>query len=139
MRQRETEEMVEIPTASMADIAFLLILFFMVTTVFAREKGLKMVLPQKQAQTVKLKGDKLLVLSINPQGRIFAGDKEITLGDVQRVVKERLAKKPDAVILIKTNYKAPYNRTIQVFDQVKLAGATRVALGAIKPEAEAAE
>ncbi|MGB9590400.1 MAG: ExbD/TolR family protein, partial [Candidatus Hydrothermia bacterium] len=62
-RKREREEEAEIPTASMADIAFLLIIFFMVTTVFAREKGLKLLLPERQAQTVKLSGEKMLVIS----------------------------------------------------------------------------
>lgn len=37
-----------IPTASMSDIAFLLLLFFMVSTVFVREKGLKVRLPKAE-------------------------------------------------------------------------------------------
>jgi len=133
-RKREREEEVEIPTASMADIAFLLIIFFMVTTVFAREKGLKMLLPEKQAQTVKLKSEKMLVLSVNPRGEIFAGDKQISLQDVQSEVKKKLEENPKAIILIKTHELAPYKRMIDVFDEVKQTGTKAVALGVIKQE-----
>ena len=138
-RKPQREEEVEIPTASMADIAFLLILFFMATTVLAREKGLKLLLPEKQAQTVKLKKERVLVISINPKGEIFAVDQPIALQEVQERVKDMLAENTKAVILIKTHEYAPYKRMIDVFDEVKQAGAKAVALGVIKPETEAAQ
>mgnify|MGYP001028997315 CR=1 FL=1 len=134
-RKREREEEAEIPTASMADIAFLLIIFFMVTTVFAREKGLKLLLPERQAQTVKLSGEKMLVLSINPRGEIFADNEKITLQEVQTEVNKKLEENPKAVIFIRTHELAPYKRMIDVFDEVKMTGAKAVSLGVIKQEA----
>jgi biopolymer transport protein ExbD len=47
--QRKSKVSDEIPTASMADIAFLLLIFFLTTTVFEEEKGLPIVLPEAAA------------------------------------------------------------------------------------------
>lgn len=132
-KKAKPPEEAEIPTASMADIAFLLIIFFMTTTIFARDKGLKLVLPEKTTEIVKIKSKNILKISINDQGQIFIGDKPVTLDQIQPILKERLEKNPKLIILIKTNEKAPYERMIQVFDQVKqVPKATRVALGIIK-------
>lgn len=56
LSKRKVPQEAEIPTASMADIAFLLIIFFMTSTVFMREKGLKIALPEKTDQVVKIGG-----------------------------------------------------------------------------------
>ena len=59
----------EIPTASMADIAFLLLVFFLTTTVFNEEKGLPIVLPEeKEEQEVSAKN--LLFLIVQPDGSV---------------------------------------------------------------------
>jgi biopolymer transport protein ExbD len=47
--ERKTKVATEIPNASMSDIAFLLLIFFMVSTTFVKEKGLKVNLPQAEA------------------------------------------------------------------------------------------
>ena len=133
-RRKPSEEEVEIPTASMADIAFLLIIFFLTTTIFAREKGLKLVLPEKGTQ-VKVKTENILKIQINDRGEIFVKDQKIQVNQIQEIVKQAIAENPKVIILIKTHVNAPYERMIQVFDEVKqVPEATRVALGTIKPE-----
>ncbi len=52
--QKKSKVSDEIPTASMADIAFLLLIFFLITTVFDEEKGLPIVLPEAQAEEVEV-------------------------------------------------------------------------------------
>jgi|Deesub1362B_J571_1020462.scaffolds.fasta_scaffold00033_65 biopolymer transport protein ExbD len=132
-RKRGTEE-VEIPTASMADIAFLLIIFFMLTTIFSRAKGLKMVLPEKAEETVKIKTENMMRIFINPEGKLFIDDAitETPLTEIQRLVRERIRENPKTVVLIKTNIQAPYRKMIEVYDEVLQAGADKVALQAIK-------
>ena len=133
LRRKRPQEEVEIPTASMADIAFLLIIFFMTTSIFARDKGLKLVLPEKGTE-VKVKTKHLLKISINDKGEIFVGDQPITLGELKPTITERLAQDTLLVIYIKTHADAPYGRMIEVFDLVKtIPGAKRVSLGVIKP------
>jgi biopolymer transport protein ExbD len=127
------EEEAEIPTASMADIAFLLIIFFMTTTNFARERGLKFVLPEKkdQPQEVKIKSENLLKISINDKGELFLNDEEVRWENLEREVKLRLEKNPNLIILIRTHRDAPYEYMIRAFDAVKAAGGKKVSLGII--------
>jgi biopolymer transport protein ExbD len=134
LKRKARESEVEIPTASMADIAFLLIIFFMTTTIFARDKGLKLVLPEKGAE-VKVVTKNILKISINDLGNIFLGDEPITIGELRARVVERLEENPKLIILIKTHKNAPYERMIDVFDEIKsIPEAKRVSLGLIKPE-----
>jgi Biopolymer transport protein len=130
------DEEAEIPTASMADIAFLLIIFFMTTTNFAREKGLKFVLPEKkdQPQEVKIKSENLLKISINDKGELFLNDEEVRWENLEREVKLRLEKNPNLIILIRTHRDAPYEYMIRAFDAVKAAGGKKVGLGIIGGE-----
>jgi biopolymer transport protein ExbD len=130
------DEEAEIPTASMADIAFLLIIFFMTTTNFAREKGLKFVLPEKrdQPQEVKIKTENLLKISINDKGELFLNDEEARWENLEREVKFRLEKNPNLIILIRTHRDAPYEYMIRAFDAVKAAGGKKVGLGIIGGE-----
>jgi biopolymer transport protein ExbD len=130
------DEEAEIPTASMADIAFLLIIFFMTTTNFAREKGLKFVLPEKkdQPQEVKIKSENLLKISINDKGELFLNDEEARWENLEREVKLRLEKNPNLIILIRTHRDAPYEYMIRAFDAVKAAGGKKVGLGIIGGE-----
>ncbi len=134
-RKRKIEEP-EIPTASMADIAFLLIIFFMLTTIFSRAKGLKMVLPEKSTEIVKIKSENMMRISINPEGKIFIDDAitETPIFEIKNIVRERIKENPKLIVLIKTNISAPYNRMIEVYDEVLQGGADKVALQSIKGE-----
>ncbi len=133
--KRKPPEEAEIPTASMADIAFLLIIFFMVTTVFARDKGLKMLLPEKQSETVKIKSKKIIDISINDAGQIFFNDNPVqNPEELKQKIQSEIEKDPKKIVLIKTNVEAPYDRMIQVLDVVKQLKVKAVALKSIRPE-----
>ena len=135
LRRKNVPREAEIPTASMADIAFLLIIFFMVTSIFSRDKGLKLVLPEKGSE-VKVEKEKLFVISINDAGEVFLGDEKVTLGEIEPRVTAKLSVDPKLILFIKTHEKAPYERMIEVFDVVKgIPEATRVSIGVIRPGA----
>jgi biopolymer transport protein ExbD len=106
----------------------------MLTTIFSRAKGLKMVLPEKAEETVKIKTENMMRIFINPEGKLFIDDAitETPLTEIQRLVRERIRENPKTVVLIKTNIQAPYRKMIEVYDEVLQAGADKVALQAIK-------
>jgi len=122
--RRKTKLEAAIPTASMADIAFLLIIFFMTTTIFATEAGLTIVLPEKGE--VPIKGKNLLTLLVNKDGVIKIEDESISLEQVRPFIQEKLAANDSLVISLKTARQCRYGRMVEVFDQLKLAEAKRI-------------
>ena len=123
----------EIPTASMADIAFLLLVFFLTTTVFNEEKGLPIVLPEeKEEQEVSPKN--ILFLIVQPDGSVVVrrgeSEQEQIVGyrQVEGILRQELAANENLIAAIKTDPTAPYRHMINVLDEVKKAGAERISL-----------
>jgi biopolymer transport protein ExbD len=123
----------EIPTASMADIAFLLLIFFLTTTVFNEERGLPIVLPeQSEEQDVSAKN--LIFFIVQPDGRVVVrrGESEqeqtIASGEVEGILRQELLANPNLIAAIQTHPDAAYHYMVDVLDEVKLAGAERISL-----------
>ena len=122
-----------IPTASMGDIAFLIIIFFMTTSIFSREKGLKIVLPEKGSE-VKIKSENILTIAVNPQGEVLIKDKIVTIKELKDIVKTELINNPNLVVALRVSRTAPYKTMIDVFDELKLAKAEKISLIPVKEE-----
>ncbi|MEO0102858.1 MAG: biopolymer transporter ExbD [candidate division WOR-3 bacterium] len=129
--RKEERKGPSIPTASLGDIAFLLIIFFMVTSIFSREKGLKIVLPPKGEQ-VKLKSENILTVLVNPYGEVSISGEKITLRELRERVRSALDKNPELVVALKVSRNAPYKTMIDAFDELKAAKAERISLAPVK-------
>lgn len=128
MDLRERKELkAEIPTASMADIAFLLLVFFMVTTVFANEMGLQIVLPE-EGQEVKVKSENIQKVYVEAKGGIRLNGEPVDQDELVDRVKGILNKNPKAIFSIKTHPDANYQYMINAFDKLRLGDAKRVSL-----------
>ncbi len=128
MKLRERQERkAEIPTASMADIAFLLLIFFMVTTVFSNEMGLQIVLPEK-GQKVKVKSENIQKVYVEERGKIRLNGEPVDQDELTDKVKEILIRNKNAIFSIKTHPKAHYQYMVNAFDKLKLGSAERVSL-----------
>jgi biopolymer transport protein ExbD len=123
----------EIPTASMADIAFLLLVFFLTTTVFNEEKGLPIVLPEK-SEEVEVSAKNLLFMLVQPDGSVIVkrGESEqeqvVTYRQIEGILRQELSANPNLIAAVKTDPTAAYRHMINVLDEVKKAGAERISL-----------
>ncbi|MEO0293823.1 MAG: biopolymer transporter ExbD [candidate division WOR-3 bacterium] len=117
----------EIPTASMADIAFLLLIFFMVTTVFANEVGLQIMLPEKE-QEVKVKPENIQRIYVEEKGEMRLNGEPITQDRLVDEVKRILSENPNAIFSIKTHPLAQYQYMVNALDKLRLANAERYSL-----------
>jgi biopolymer transport protein ExbD len=122
-----------IPTSSMADIAFLLLIFFLVTTVFPKDRGLALVIPPTD-EPVEVDPDNLLRLSVGVDGFV-----DITQGRSQQsfrvraerlgdIWRQRVAERPGLIAAIHTSPDAPYGAMVDVLDALRSAGARRISL-----------
>ena len=123
----------EIPTASMADIAFLLLVFFLTTTVFNEERGLPIVLPE-QAEEQDVSPKNLIFFIVQPDGRVVVrrGESEqeqtIAYNQVAAILRQEIAANSNLIAAIQTHPDAPYRHMVNTLDEVKLSGAERISL-----------
>lgn len=116
----------------MADIAFLLLIFFLVTTTIKDDKGLMMQLPPKVKDVAKIHNRNILTLKINSNDEVMAEEQVVhDIGSIKTQLiefilnpqsKVTLSETPDkAIISIKTNRGTFYRRYIEVLDIVQAA------------------
>jgi biopolymer transport protein ExbD len=123
----------EIPTSSMADIAFLLLVFFLVTTVFDEQRGLRIVLPEAQ-QEVEVSQRNILHLLIQPNGLVHVrrGEspqvQQVQAAQIGAIWRQEFAGNPNLIAAVKTSPQAPYRFMVDVLDQLQAARAERISL-----------
>ncbi len=111
----------EIPTSSLADIVFLLLIFFLVTTNIDFEKGISLRLPDPADTIIPIHPDNLINILINGQNRVAIGGDEIFINKITSKIKSRLVDHPKLVVSIKSDARANYDTYIKVLDRVKKA------------------
>ncbi len=125
----------EFSTASMSDINFLLLIFFLVSTMFAVERGLPMALPGKTSKTVRLKREAVLNIQAFANGAIvIRGTGPVSIREIKPIIEQKLIEKPKLVVVIETDPKAGYGIMIDILDELRLAKATRISLRTLRGE-----
>lgn len=130
-RSRVSEE---IPNSSLSDIAFLLLIFFMVSTVFAIEEGLLLQLPSQEGVVKKIARKNIMSISVYPDGNILIDDEPVTVDVIRARVEQATAENDKIIIVVETHPEARYGAMIDVLDELKLAQATRISLKALSVE-----
>ena len=118
----------EIPTGSMADIAFLLLVFFLVTTTIDTDKGLGIVLPPAGDVEIEIKKKNILNCLINSQGKVLLDEEPTDVDQIGRIVKKRLSQNPLLIVSVKTHPKTAYSDYVRVIDQLKIANAKKISI-----------
>ena len=127
MLEKRKERTVSIPTCSMADIAFLLLTFFLVTTSLDLDKGLGLTLPPKGAAKPVPKKN-IASLLINASGEVMLDEEPIDIPRIKEVIKQRLAMNKSLIVSIKTQSNTKYQVFVSVLDQVQMAEAPRISI-----------
>ena len=126
LRERKTR-IGAIPEGGMADIAFLLLVFFLVTTTIDTDKGIGIILPA-EGQEIEINKKNILNLLISSSGNVLLGGEPIAINQIDDRVKEAIRKNDKLIISVKAHEKAQYDVYIEVLDQLKKAKATRISI-----------
>ena len=110
----------EIPTSSMADIAFLLIIYFMVTTTFAATRGIDFSLPQEEDTPLVDKEESVLI-EIQPGGALLVDNKSMPLEEVLDYLKPKLERNAMKPVIIRAGEMTEYGYMVDVFDEIRQA------------------
>ena len=108
--------------SSMSDVAFLLLVFFIVSTTFP-EVGLPLILPSKQGDVKQVKRTNVMQIVTGRTGAYFIDiDESATpLSALKGLVSERLTENENLIISLETHPEAPYGNMIDALDEVMLA------------------
>ncbi len=126
----DTEDTAEINISPLIDMVFILLIFFIVTTVFVEETGVDVDKPQA-ASAVNLDKNSIL-LAITAKNQVIYGGREIGLSGIGSVVRRQIQKEMLPVI-IQADEAASAGILVRVIDESKLAGARSVSLAAQVP------
>jgi biopolymer transport protein ExbD len=120
-----------IPTASMADIAFLLIIFFMVTTAYSLDRT-PMELPQTASQEQTAKGSAIISITEDGTFRFSEGSEDTRLVDgfagLSQAIRAVTASNRLHPFVIKADRRVKYRVIDQVLEELRSAGAENVTL-----------
>lgn len=111
----------------MIDIIFFLLVFFMMSTLYMVEQHTFPVnLPPAAASRQDM--SRSIDVTVLKDGRIMMGQEEIVLAQLPKRVELAVAKQPDKIIIVRADKQVDYGQVVVVLDELKLAGAHRVAL-----------
>jgi biopolymer transport protein ExbD len=125
----------KIPGSSLADIAFLLFIFFAVTTTFRPKDypGKKPELPDAKAtEKIEERVKDILHLWVIPGGDVWINDVQVPLEGVAGYIQPILMKRPRLMVAVKADKQAEFGTINEVLDQLKIAGAVRVNFATVK-------
>ncbi len=132
---------IRIDMTPMVDVAFLLLIFFMVTTVFRTPQALEINLPPDPNAKVEVNQEHVLTIRVLPDERSYwrrAQDPwaRTDVGKLTDVFKTYKGNK-DLIVIIKIDREAKFNNMVHIIDELDLASLTRFSLGTLSPEEKA--
>lgn len=123
-----------VPTDSLPDIIFMLLIFFLVTTTIDMDKGILMVLPDRGGQ-FKVNPENIANVLVNEQGQVLIDDELTEVHQIRDKVSALVEArgldadgKPRLLVSIKTTRATSYDDYITVLDEIKRSGATKISI-----------
>ncbi len=132
-KRKRKRGMGEIPMASTSDVAFLLLIFFIVMPMKQDEIGISLVLPGKtEKSVVRIKQSNVATIRVHANHQLTLDNQHIRLSDIQEVIRERVESNDKTVVILETHPDADYGMMIACLDEVKLSGARKFTLKTTK-------
>lgn len=117
----------QIDISPLIDCVFILLIFFIVTTVFVEETGVEVDKPEAAGATQLEKQSILIALTSG--GEVVYDGRDIGVGGVQQLVKQ-LIRKEDLPVIIQADKNSQSGLLVQIIGEAKLAGADNVSVSA---------
>jgi len=118
--------------ASLVDVLFLLLIFFMVTSAFVEQPNIKLELPSTRHSEISKMNN--MVLSIARDGRLFLQDMPVDKKNLEKELRRVVLDTGDEVLVLKADKFVPYGVVIDIMDAVKGAGFRKVIAPTIMEE-----
>jgi biopolymer transport protein ExbD len=127
---RGENEITEINISPLIDMIFILLIFFIVTTVFVEETGVEVARPEA-ASAIALEKESILI-AITERGQVIYGGQEVGVTGVRAIVR-RLTQRETMPVILQVDERANAGLVVRVIDEAKLGGAVSISLSADLP------
>ncbi len=121
---------IKTPITGLIDIVFLLLIYFLLTTNFIVDEGIKIKLPQATASAPQTERE--ITVFVDRAGRAYIGDEEVPISKLFARLKEMIGDKKDKLVVIRADRGIVLNKAVKVMDLAKAAGAARLCLATEK-------
>ena len=112
----------EIPTSSMADVAFLLIIFFLVASFYSVTRGIQFSLPKHDEAALTAEPEAAVLIEIASTGSLTVDNRNMALDQLRAYIEPKLQRNPTKSVILQTSLEAPYQAMTDVFDELRQAG-----------------
>tara|TARA_Y100000758_G_C15691186_1_gene289553 strand:+ start:26 stop:427 length:402 start_codon:yes stop_codon:yes gene_type:complete len=127
MIKKQRRPIQEINSSSMADIAFLLLVFFLVTTTISMDKGISLVLPS-EGNELEVNRKNIVNILMNESGKVLFDNKPTKVNAIRGMVERKLSGNPNLIFSVQTHPRTKYQDYLNVLDQLKEAKATKISI-----------
>src|SRR5262245_6633670 len=121
--------LVRIPTESLADIAFLLLIFYLTSALIRPEQGLHLDLPWAE-NTMRQPREQIAHIWIDADGRVMINDLYVAVAEIAPILGRKLRESPHLIVALHSDRRTRYRYVQRVLDEMKKAEAVRVSFTA---------
>jgi len=122
--RRHYSQQIQLNIAPLVDMVFLLLIFFLLTSNFLHNEGIKVNLPA--AKSSQMRDREEITVSITKDNRIFLDGEPVNLDQLSQRLTETVMRYPNKTVIIKADKEIILERAVRVLDAVKLAGAKKI-------------
>ena len=129
-RQRIQRSFLQIDATPLADIVFLLLIFFMLSSTFISQPGINVKLPKAKAREIQ--AEKQLIVTITKKSNIYVNKRRIKLENLEKGLNVLLAHMTDKVVVMRADAGVKHGLVVEVLDLARAAGAEKLAIATEK-------
>lgn len=129
-RKKRPRYQIQVPLTSLIDIVFMLLIYFLLTTNFMVDEGIKIKLPQAKAAAPRTREE--ITVYVDREGRSFLMNKQVADDRLFARLKELIGSDANALVVVKADRTVVLNKAVRVMDLAKAAGAARLCLATEK-------
>jgi biopolymer transport protein ExbD len=129
-RKKRNRVQVQAPLTALIDIVFLLLIYFLLTTNFMVDEGIKVKLPQAKASAQQT--EKAITIYVDKEGRAFLEKAEVSNARLFDRLRQMIGNNTNKLVVVRADREVILNKAVKVMDIAKAAGAGRLCLATEK-------